>query len=72
MRQVPRKPERIVLFGELPAYTGLQKSQLEVLIKAGEFPKPIKLSARRRAVLERELCEWQAARIEGKPWRARV
>jgi predicted DNA-binding transcriptional regulator AlpA len=63
MERLERKPERVVLFKDLPAYTGLQVTQIEKLINLGEFPQPIKLSARRRAILERDLVEWQQSKL---------
>jgi prophage regulatory protein len=57
------KLSRIIRSHELPAYCGLQRTQIDSLISRGEFPKPIKLSARRKGWLESELLEWQAARI---------
>jgi prophage regulatory protein len=57
------KLSRIIRSHELPAYCGLQRTQIDSLISRGEFPKPIKLSVRRKGWLETEVLEWQAARI---------
>jgi prophage regulatory protein len=56
---------RIIRKKELPDFCGLQKTQIEKLIKLGQFPKPITLSDAGRAVawLEHELIAWQQARI---------
>jgi prophage regulatory protein len=72
MKIIERKPERVILFRELPAYTGLKRSQLEHLIRIGEFPEPIKLSERRRAILERDLVEWQQSKVRERNKRARA
>ena len=55
--------ERIVRLADLPQFVGLRRTQIDFLIQQGKFPKPIKLSVRRKAWLERELIIWQQARI---------
>jgi prophage regulatory protein len=57
------KLSRIIRSHELPAYCGLQRTQIDFLIARGEFPKPLKLSARRKGWLESELLDWQRARV---------
>jgi prophage regulatory protein len=54
---------RIVLAAELPRLTGLRRTQIDHLITCGDFPKPVKLSARRKGWLESEIISWQQARI---------
>jgi prophage regulatory protein len=56
---------RIVRRRELPQFVGLQKTQIDELIKRGEFPKPISLSDNGRAVgwVEDELAAWQRQRL---------
>jgi prophage regulatory protein len=54
---------RIVRFSDLPTYCGLKRSQIQEMIARGDFPKPVKLSARRKAWLEAELISWQQERI---------
>jgi prophage regulatory protein len=54
---------RIVRANELPAYTGLKSTQIDALIQRGDFPKPVKLSERRKGWLESELITWQQSRI---------
>jgi prophage regulatory protein len=53
------KLHRIVRLADLPTYTGLRRTQIDALILRGEFPRPVKLSPRRKAWLEAELIEWQ-------------
>jgi prophage regulatory protein len=57
------KLSRIIRSHELPAYCGLQRTQIDFLIARGKFPKPLKLSARRKGWLESELLDWQQARV---------
>jgi predicted DNA-binding transcriptional regulator AlpA len=57
------KLSRFIWSHELPAYGGLQRTQIDFLISQGDFPKPLKLSARRKGWLESELLEWQTALI---------
>ena len=56
---------RIIRERDLFAFTGLRKTQVATLIRAGEFPKPIKLTETGRAKgwLESELLNWQAKRL---------
>jgi len=54
---------RIVRLAELPAHVGLRRTQIDELIKRGRFPRPVKLSERRKGWLEAELIAWQQARI---------
>jgi prophage regulatory protein len=55
--------QKIVRLDELPQFTGLRRTQIRVLMQAGKFPRPIRLSERRIAWLESEVAAWQAARI---------
>lgn len=60
---MPLPLHRIIRLTELPKLTGLRRTQIETLIAAGEFPRPVKLSARRKGWLEAEVSAWQQARI---------
>jgi predicted DNA-binding transcriptional regulator AlpA len=55
---------RIIRKKDLPNY-GLQRTQIELLIERGEFPKPIPLSDSGRAIgwIEHELWAWQQSRL---------
>jgi prophage regulatory protein len=57
--------QRFIRKAELPNFTGLQRTKINELIKADQFPKPIPLSDNGRAVawLESDIASWQAARI---------
>jgi prophage regulatory protein len=62
---------RVVRLADLPTYTGLRRTQIDALIARGEFPRPVKLSARRKAWLEAELIAWQQQRIAARDITAR-
>lgn len=68
MTTASRQLSRVVRGTDLPAYTGLKKSQLAVMIASGEFPKPIKLteSGSRKGWLEHEIVEWQQRRVAAR------
>jgi prophage regulatory protein len=61
-------PDRLIRRADLPAYCGLQRSQIEYLVSIDEFPKPIKLSDSGRAIgwLASEVAAWQASRIKAR------
>ena len=56
---------RVIRLSELPIYVGLKRSQIDELIRSGEFPPPIKLSdtGRAKGWLEHEIIAWQQRRI---------
>jgi predicted DNA-binding transcriptional regulator AlpA len=65
---MPDEPQLIIRgYEELAKYTGLGPSQTKELIAAGEFPKPKRLSERRRVWLARDIAEWQAKRLAAQP-----
>lgn len=51
-----RKPEVV-------AYTGVPASSLTRLVSTGQFPNPIRLSARAIGWLRSDIDEWVAARV---------
>lgn len=55
--------QTIIRLADLPQFCGLKRTQVDELIKAGKFPRPVKLSVRRKGWLESELIAWQTARI---------
>lgn len=59
------EPYRIIRRSDLHLYVGLKRTQVDELIKNGEFPKPVTLSDGGRAVgwLAHEIAQWQAMRI---------
>ena len=42
---------RIVRLTDLPQFCGLKRTQIDALVAAGQFPRPVKLSARRKGWL---------------------
>jgi prophage regulatory protein len=66
----PTLLHRIVPLADLPAYCGLHRTQIGVLVARGEFPQPVKLSTRRKGWLETELIAWQQARIARRDTKA--
>ena len=46
--------------------TGLPRSTIYDKMKAGEFPRPIRLTARSVGWLESEIADWQKARIAAR------
>ena len=54
---------RIIRLADLSQFCGLKRTQIDQLIHEGRFPRPVKLSARRKGWLESELISWQQARI---------
>jgi prophage regulatory protein len=59
---------RLIRERDLPAYSGLRRTQIATLIKRGKFPRPIKLSegGRAKAWLEEELANWQRERLASR------
>jgi prophage regulatory protein len=56
---------RIIRKKDLPNYVGLQRTQIELLVERGEFPRPVPLSDSGRAIgwLEHEVWAWQQQRL---------
>jgi prophage regulatory protein len=61
----PPRPRRVLRMAATMDMVGLRETQIREKVAAGEFPKPIRLSASGRAVgfLEHELEEYLDARI---------
>lgn len=58
-----RKAERLLRMDEVEARTGLRKSSLYAKIKRGEFPAPVRLTARSVAFPESRVDAWIEAMI---------
>jgi prophage regulatory protein len=56
-------PQQIIRQSELEQFVGLRRSQIQELIDQGKFPRPIRLSTRRKAWLACEIAHWQDQRI---------
>jgi prophage regulatory protein len=62
---IPDVGQRVLSLAEVCIKCGLSKSTLYAAIKAGTFPKPLKLTERRSAWLLSEIDAWiEAKRIE--------
>lgn len=57
---------RIIREAELTQYCGLKRTQILQLIAEGKFPRPVKLSARRKGWVEDELIRWQSDKIRSR------
>ena len=55
--------ERLLRINDVQARTGLKKSQLYALMKAGTFPACIKLGPRAAAWPESDIANWIASKI---------
>jgi len=68
MNEQHHRLNRLYRRSELPQYVGLRRTQIDEMIKAGEFPKPVPLSNSGRAVawLEVDLIAWQSTRIAAR------
>jgi prophage regulatory protein len=58
--------ERFLSLHEVVRITSLGKSTIYEMVRLGQFPAPISISARRRAWVESEVQAWIAARV-GRP-----
>jgi prophage regulatory protein len=58
-----QKSEHIIRLRQTIEKTGLSRSTIYSLIKSGDFPQQIHLSARTMGFLESELDAWIAARV---------
>lgn len=59
---------KILNASEIKIRTGLARSTWYKLIKVGDFPTPIKLSAKRIGFLEEDIDRWIELRVAGKSW----
>jgi prophage regulatory protein len=57
------KPDRLIRLAEVETLTGLKKSSLYSLTRAGKFVKPIRLSSRCTAWSHAAVQAWIQARI---------
>lgn len=58
----PAKPEKLLRLPEVESLSGLKKSSIYAGMKAGTFPRCIRLSARAVAWPESRIATWQAQR----------
>jgi prophage regulatory protein len=62
-RAQPSSLHKILLKKHLGPFCGYGPTQIDALVKAGAFPKPIRLGERKVAWIEAELLEWQRQKI---------
>lgn len=55
-------PERLLRRGDVESLIGLRRSKLYAMVRAGEFPAPVKLSSRAVAWRASEVHAWIEAR----------
>lgn len=60
----PLSEIRFIRLPEVLALCGKSKSSVYLAIKNGEFPAPVKLSARSSAWIQSEIAAWAAARVK--------
>jgi prophage regulatory protein len=55
-------PEKLMRLQEVKPTVGLQKSSIYALMRAGDFPKPVRLSARAVAWKYSDIAAWMQSR----------
>jgi prophage regulatory protein len=55
--------ERLIRLPEVEAKTGLKRASIYAAAQKGNFPRPIKISARASAWRESEVAGWIASRL---------
>jgi len=55
--------DEVIRKADLPRYCGLRRSQIELYVKLGKFPRPIQLGQRAVGWLASEVERWQRERI---------
>ena len=58
-------PIRLIALPDVEAMTGLRRSALYTLMRAGEFPQPRKVTSRATRWIESEVAAWCAGRPLG-------
>lgn len=58
---------RVIRLPEVTQKTGISKSTVWRLVRAGRFPAPLKLGSRMTAWVEEEVDEWLLARATTRP-----
>lgn len=55
--------ERLLRMPDVISRVGIKRSQIYALVRAGEFPQPIRLSERATAWVESEIDDWITAQV---------
>lgn len=65
MNVVPmQRKDRLLTLAEVEAQTGLKKSTIYLLMKRSEFPRQIKVTAKKAAWVESEVLHWIGTRVD--------
>jgi predicted DNA-binding transcriptional regulator AlpA len=59
----PDRPERLISFDELHHRTGLSRTTIWRLERAGQFPRSVRISPGRRAWREADISAWIEAKL---------
>jgi predicted DNA-binding transcriptional regulator AlpA len=59
----PDRPERLISFEEVHHRTGLSRTTIWRLERAGEFPRSVRISAGRRAWREADVDQWISLKL---------
>jgi prophage regulatory protein len=62
----PSTPIRLLRRPEVLRAIGLQRAALYELMRAGRFPKPVRITARSVGWIESEVQEWLAERVRAR------
>ena len=60
----PDRPERLISFDEVHHRTGLSRTTIWRLERAGEFPRSVQISRGRRAWREADVDQWISSKLE--------
>jgi prophage regulatory protein len=58
-----QETDRLLRFEEVSQTTGLKRTAIYKGVKAGNFPRPVPVTAKAVRWLESEIRAWQAARV---------
>ena len=64
MASKPQQIERFIRLPQVKQRVGISKSQIYKLVKASEFPKPVKVSERISCWAVAEIEEWASNKIQ--------
>lgn len=62
--------DQLLRLPQVTSLTSVSRSRVYLLMKAGKFPRPVKIGPRARAWRRRELLHWMAQRERTRPGEA--
>lgn len=62
------EPQRFLTERAVEQITTLHRTQIARMVKAGRFPAPVYISARRKAWSQPLIAAWVDAMAAGRPW----